>query len=177
MPNVSIVALRGAARGEDSAAVNSYEANRQDGITPRLLQKVCARCKQEKLCSKFSPRKEGCGLNSWCKSCCNEKFKEYRAANLSRYNSYHRVVKTRYRMKALEKLAGRPKPDNCEVCGRKGIISFDHDHVTMKFRGWICNNCNMSLGLLSDSPELLRKLAEYLEKSHALEIVRASSLG
>lgn len=61
-----------------------------------------------------------------------------------------------------EKLAGREKPEHCEVCGKKGIICFDHDHVTGKFRGWICNRCNVALGQVKDNIDTLHKLINYL---------------
>lgn len=71
-----------------------------------------------------------------------------------------------YRDLRLLKAAGRPKPEVCEVCGgnhhRPGIF-FDHCHSTGIFRGWICDRCNKTLGMVKDSAELLRKLAEYLE--------------
>jgi hypothetical protein len=60
--------------------------------------------------------------------------------------------------------AGRAQPVCCEVCGKRGRIVFDHDHATGKFRGWLCNHCNLSIGHALDDPALLRRLAEYLEK-------------
>ena len=63
-----------------------------------------------------------------------------------------------------EKIAGRKKPDSCEICGGGGIICFDHDHKTGKFRGWICSRCNFTLGNVKDNSELLIALAEYLRK-------------
>jgi hypothetical protein len=68
-----------------------------------------------------------------------------------------------------EKIAGRKRPDQCEVCGSLGIICFDHDHITGKFRGWICNRCNFSLGLVKDNIETLRALANYIERSQNIK--------
>ena len=63
-----------------------------------------------------------------------------------------------------EALAGRPKPIICEACGGAGErIVFDHCHTKGHFRGWICDSCNLALGMLKDNPERLRKLATYLE--------------
>lgn len=65
-----------------------------------------------------------------------------------------------------EALAGRPKPKTCEICGRSDRrIHWDHDHQTMKFRGWICSNCNVALGMVEDSTETLKKLVTYLEQN------------
>lgn len=68
-----------------------------------------------------------------------------------------------------EKLAGRPKPSQCEVCEAfetSKNIHFDHNHETGKFRGWLCIRCNMAIGLVKDVPEVLERLAEYLRKNN-----------
>ncbi len=67
-----------------------------------------------------------------------------------------------------EKLAGRKKPEQCEVCGAfekdfKYGLCFDHDHITGAFRGWICGRCNIALGMVKDKIEILSLLIEYLE--------------
>ena len=55
----------------------------------------------------------------------------------------------------------------CPLCKRKTCknLSVDHDHKTGKIRGFICNNCNVALGRVEDSPEILRALAVYLENA------------
>jgi hypothetical protein len=42
-------------------------------------------------------------------------------------------------------------------------LALDHDHTTGEFRGFLCQKCNQAIGLLNDSPELLRIAAEYIE--------------
>jgi hypothetical protein len=70
-----------------------------------------------------------------------------------------------------ERLAGRPRPSVCDVCGSPGYgqqgIVFDHDHATGMFRGWLCNSCNVVLGYVQDNAERLLKLALYLEQHRA----------
>ena len=63
-----------------------------------------------------------------------------------------------------ERLAGKEIKNNCEICGSNKKICFDHDHITGKFRGWICRKCNTALGMVNDDKELLLKLVAYLEK-------------
>jgi len=63
-----------------------------------------------------------------------------------------------------ERVAGRPKPTKCELCGKSGRICFDHDHKTGKFRGYICHNCNVVLGLIKDNSKILELMIEYLKK-------------
>ena len=47
-------------------------------------------------------------------------------------------------LQKLENIAGRKRPELCEICGKKGKICFDHNHETGKFRGWICVKCNIA---------------------------------
>lgn len=65
-----------------------------------------------------------------------------------------------------EFLAGRAKPDICEVCGQKDRICFDHDHITGEFRGWLCFKCNTTLGYARDNPAILHALEMYLVMHH-----------
>jgi hypothetical protein len=43
-------------------------------------------------------------------------------------------------------------------------IVLDHCHDTGGFRGWLCDPCNVVLGMVKDRPEILRDLADYLER-------------
>ena len=85
--------------------------------------------------------------------------KKWRDKNLEWVREYAR---TRYNKKQIE-VTGRPKPELCELCNKPGRICFDHDHVTGKFRGWICHRCNVVIGLAEDNIELLNKMINYLK--------------
>jgi Recombination endonuclease VII len=87
--------------------------------------------------------------------------KEDRRRNRPREIEQQRTSREAKRVKE----AGRPKPSICELCGNPGRIVFDHCHASGAFRGWICDPCNQALGLVKDNPELLRKMAAYLERS------------
>lgn len=55
----------------------------------------------------------------------------------------------------------------CAICGRtengKRInFDVDHDHVTGKIRGLLCNRCNRLLSNAVDSVEILRSAQDYL---------------
>jgi len=111
----------------------------------------CGECHADKPSSEFYPRSDRPGsFRSTCRAC------------------YNRATDDR-RVKRLARLAGRERPTHCEVCGSdaghgKGL-SWDHDHTTGRFRGWLCHPCNLILGQCKDSPQRLRALAEYLERS------------
>ncbi len=74
----------------------------------------------------------------------------------------NRAYQERLQVKKVA-MAGRPKPEACEICEEPGKVLFDHCHQTGVFRGWICDRCNKTLGHVKDSPTILRKLAVYLE--------------
>jgi hypothetical protein len=104
---------------------------------------------------------------------CHEANARWRKKNPEKTAQYVRTYKARVGRTVLNKsrdaaklkLAGRPKPIACEVCGNRGKICFDHDHGTNKFRGWLCEKCNLAIGQGRDDPKLLRLLAQYLEKN------------
>jgi hypothetical protein len=58
----------------------------------------------------------------------------------------------------------RPIPILCECCSRPPksgrALHLDHDHVTGKFRGWLCASCNLAIGKLGDNlPRVLMAVA------------------
>lgn len=60
----------------------------------------------------------------------------------------------------------RDQRGGCATCGRlpsRISLHVDHDHKTHEIRGLLCMQCNNGLGLLQESPELLRDAADYLE--------------
>ena len=62
--------------------------------------------------------------------------------------------------------AERPKPEACEMCEVTGRqMHLDHDHATGKFRGWLCNRCNMAMGVLGDTIAGLQRGIDYLRRN------------
>ena len=66
-----------------------------------------------------------------------------------------------------------PIPQVCQCCGldpltNQNLSSFrktlqlDHDHDTKKFRGWICDNCNVALARAGDDLKGAINLVNYL---------------
>lgn len=88
----------------------------------------------------------------------------YRARDPERSNEHSR----RWQRKALGiPEATRPCPIHCELCDRvleKGKVHLDHCHATGKFRGWLCNRCNLALGHLGDSIAGLERAIAYLRR-------------
>jgi len=77
----------------------------------------------------------------------------------------NKAFKERKRLQQIA-LAGRVPTEHCEICNELTLTVWDHDHKTGLFRGWLCDRCNRVLGSVNDSPNLLKKLSDYLEKSN-----------
>jgi len=57
----------------------------------------------------------------------------------------------------------------CALCKSPPVrrpLDVDHCHSSGVVRGLLCEHCNKAIGLLRDSPQLLRAAAFYLEKPH-----------
>ena len=57
----------------------------------------------------------------------------------------------------------------CAICRAKepsgsGDWHIDHDHVTGKIRGLLCNRCNLAIGLLQDDPDVMDSAARYVRE-------------
>jgi hypothetical protein len=59
----------------------------------------------------------------------------------------------------------------CAICGSKkskrkslGRLSVDHDHVTGRVRGLLCNECNLAIGYMADDPDRLVTAAFYVRR-------------
>ena len=55
----------------------------------------------------------------------------------------------------------------CSICGKRCRLVVDHDHATGKFRGLLCADCNMGIGLFKDCIQFLDMAQSYLEKHNA----------
>jgi hypothetical protein len=52
---------------------------------------------------------------------------------------------------------------NCEICGSIENLCYDHSHKTNKYRGTLCNSCNLAIGIMRDDIERLKNAIKYLE--------------
>ena len=67
-------------------------------------------------------------------------------------------------------------PETEKIMDKVRPLSVDHSHANGKVRGLLCGSCNRGLGKFRDSPSLLRKAADYIEKwaaIHATEAVQS----
>lgn len=84
-------------------------------------------------------------------------------------------LKKRYGM-TIEQYDSLLKEQNnrCAICNRhqselQKPLAVDHNHKSGKVRGLLCTSCNLMLGYVCDSVNVLDKAKEYLCKYCALE--------
>ncbi len=118
-----------------------------------MLTRKCKICNQVKNIEDF-------GINHIIANTISKTNKKYRK---------HTCKDCRKRQsKTLRKLhKENPKPNTviCPICETetdKHVL--DHDHLTDTFRGWLCNDCNTSLGIFKDDIKILKKAILYLCK-------------
>jgi recombination endonuclease VII len=93
--------------------------------------------------------------------------------NLLTNGDYHRYWKHRI-LPATFKDMVDAQNNRCAICGDSFVTNpdIDHDHTccgkkkscSKCRRGLLCRQCNMTIGKMKESPALLRKAADYLEK-------------
>jgi hypothetical protein len=97
----------------------------------------------------------------------SKKAKKYREENyeywrMKRYTAHYKISEEYYW--ELRKL------ENCQCCGdhkskfKKGLF-IDHDHITGKVRGLICQNCNAIAGFAKDNKDRLKLVSHYLDRT------------
>jgi hypothetical protein len=115
--------------------------------------KICSKCKNNLPYSDFSPANGGKYLRPECKKCARVLSKQ------------RKLLKEKY---------GYPNKNYiCPIClrnetqlvgtgGNASIWVVDHDHLTNKFRGHICHQCNRGLGLFQDDISRFSRAIQYL---------------
>ena len=152
----------------------------------------CLLCKVEKSRSEFyrQPRRKD-GLFPYCKSCSNQKSAQWRRDNpegnkaiAERSRDRHRVTSKAWRMKyhygitgpeylrMLQSQGGKCGIQSCgktiisalDYTGRKlkDVACIDHDHITGRVRGLLCNRCNYVVGCVEKHGHIINGAAEYL---------------
>jgi len=60
------------------------------------------------------------------------------------------------------------RPEVCDCCLKppKKKFVLDHCHKEEVFRGWLCDHCNLAIGMLGDDLEGVKKALVYLRKHH-----------
>jgi hypothetical protein len=153
-----------------------------------MQNKMCPKCKEILDVSAFNKSNRRDGYQTYCRSCHNkiqrEKYnsdpieKVKRQIRESRRKQLNPLAKKREELKRLYNLTleeyveiYKSQGEVCAICKRncktKKSLSVDHNHATGKVRGLLCNTCNTALGMFLDSPVLLKRASDYLERDSA----------
>mgnify|MGYP000231653318 CR=1 FL=1 len=154
--------------------------------------RTCTKCNETKHVNAFGKDKKHRGGKTYtkrthCRSCENAQHaarlkrtpgKNYE--NIKKYRQRHPLKRRGYELKAkygltLEQYDALLALHNngCHICGNlttgttNGAAHFmvDHCHKTLQVRGLLCTNCNRGLGNFKDSPELLLRAIDYLNRT------------
>lgn len=144
------------------------------------MTKICTKCKVEKPLDCFRNRGGNLKhlLKSWCKECHYKSHKEWVDNNKETVREYRAkdpwtlTKRCRRHNISVEEFWSlyENQDGTCPVCDtaiKAEDSAIDHNHKTGKVRGILCKTCNRALGLLKDSPNNLKRGAEYLkERGH-----------
>ena len=139
--------------------------------------KVCSKCgiKLTKITMYPSDYKKN---KRQCKYCRYKNTRKNTIKNKDRDRIYHRHWKRKkkigshYNVLEANKLYVKQK-GKCAICGVEEInlkrsLRLDHDHKTGKIRGFLCDRCNVVLGLCVDDIEIFISMISYLEEHKCL---------
>lgn len=130
----------------------------------------CTQCGVEKDHSEFfkdNTRRSGkIRLMTCCKVCNMAKSSSRRKAASKLFGP----GRTQDLIKSNRPAEGTP----CNLCGNPmsyarghNLMCFDHDPNTHKFRGWLCQRCNVGLGMLGDTQDSLLNALKYLSNDRS----------
>jgi hypothetical protein len=121
----------------------------------------------------------------WNKEAHNQRVKRWQSKNREKVNMAAREwsksnpekAKMRNRKSNLKRKSGitldiyeehyRKQDGKCAICNKYyDKLCADHCHMSGKFRGLLCSQCNIGLGMFKDSVDCLNKAKEYLCNSH-----------
>lgn len=132
--------------------------------------KYCNVCKETKELNQFHKNKNNSsGLTSACKHCRNRLRRESPVAKAYTQSYWKNAdLLRKYRITQEQYNTLKLQQDNkCKICNTDSSqldrnLAVDHCHITGRIRGLLCHHCNMALGLLKDSPDLLKIAVTYL---------------
>jgi hypothetical protein len=129
-------------------------------------KKGCSACYTWKPLADFGACKTfPTGLASWCKDCARIRNKAHYHKDLQKSRARSRKVpRSPEEYNALVQSQG----NRCAICltdkpGGPGSWKSDHNHTTEQARGLLCQKCNIGIGHLKDSTEVLRAAIAYLD--------------
>jgi len=128
---------------------------------------VCSQCKEEKSfkdfrVDRYNKNKQNT-LRSTCIQCdarTNKTISELRKVTPPPPKDYKCPICLKNKDDLIEKQ--KLNPTSAAFNKPKDWI-LDHDHDTKKFRGWLCDRCNIGLGQIGDNINNLERALKYLK--------------
>jgi hypothetical protein len=126
--------------------------------------KTCTRCLESKEDSEYYVIKRPGGRNPTlyrhCKSCHSVVSKENKAYSKDwELKKKYNISLEQYK----EQCAARE--NKCDICTLTvKTLHVDHNHTSLKVRGYLCGSCNRAIGLLQDKASNCFKAGHYLSE-------------
>lgn len=143
-------------------------------MTDIMQTRECSYCKEEKDITDFYAKKGGKNGNMpHCKKCHNKESRAWQKKNpiTNAKNRRNYTLRTKYGLTPESyKLLLESQNNCCKVCNKELVPGFlthvDHNHLTKKVRGILCNSCNVAIGFLRESPIIAKNIIRYLESNN-----------
>lgn len=143
---------------KDKAHFSSPEEEYDDAF---LKYKECSKCNIMRRLTDFNGNTSGADAFDR---------KGFRLRRPECYECTNNTNKGKTKAKNIAKKEGisytAPEGSRCSICNKlqdaNNKLVFDHCHNKNKFRGYCCNSCNRSLGVLGDNVEGLINALNYL---------------
>lgn len=150
--------------------------------------KTCTKCHEDlpSTSEYFNKRTRSVdGLQPLSKVCENiinwRYYKNNTESRLINVRAYAKKNQHKIRERNIKKIYGKEIQDImdmmtlqkgcCAICNGSLInpdsiknYAIDHNHSTGKVRGFLCNNCNTSLGLMKENREAILEMVKYLDQ-------------
>ena len=160
--------------------MENYTRQKDKCKFPNALEEYKWSSRQIKMCSKCNEEKKLCEFNGNTSGTDAFDKKGYRLRRPECSECTKSVGKGKKEAKKKAKELGIPYTAPigtvCGVCGKSpssgnGLV-FDHCHENNIFRGYCCNSCNRSIGVLGDNIDGILRVLNYLKKTENFTIIQ-----
>lgn len=123
--------------------------------------KICSRCKKTKSIDDFAKSKTKT-LQAYCRRCNTDYKRDWIKSNREEVKWNQIWTKYRLRQDDYEMLLER-QDGRCVICSTIMTKPYvDHDHLTGRVRGLLCQQCNTLVGWIECNLHLLEDIRLYL---------------